>query len=137
MGRPDPVRVIIDQNLRVSKDSAIYNGKSKTIILFGKDQTPAEEFLGRKDLRFTKINFEKEITSQICKVLFEENIQSVIIEGGSKTLHTFIETDSWDEARIFTGRAEFKNGIPAPTLKGRLLQDTNIASDNLKIYRND
>ena len=96
-----------------------------------------KEFLGRNVLRLSNIDFEKEYTTNICKVLFEENIQSVIIEGGSKTLHTFIETDSWDEARIFTGRAEFKNGIPAPTLKGRLLQDTNIASDNLKIYRND
>lgn len=132
-----PVRIVIDQNLRVPAHSAIYNRKSRTIILHGLDIKPDEGLMTYKDLIFKPIDFDTEIISRICEVLYKENIQSLIIEGGAKTLQTFIDHNNWDEARVFTGKTQFQNGTPAPHLTANLMEETNFGSDNLKIYRND
>ncbi len=134
---PNPVRIILDQNLRVPENSAVYNGKSKTLILHGKNSSPKTQFNGREDLIFKIIDFNEKIPSQISQVLYEENIQSLIVEGGGKTLQTFIDLGVWDEARIFTGEAEFKSGIDAPVIKGKFIRESYLEGDNLKVYRND
>ena len=48
--------------------------------------------------------------------LYELHIQSVIVEGGRKTLDRFIESGLWDEARILVGDMTWGKGLPAPTL---------------------
>jgi len=130
----DPVRILLDQNLRTPQDSAIFDGSVKTIVFCGL-QTTSE--LKNDSIFFERIDFEKEIASQILEVLYQQNLQSVIIEGGSKTLQTFIDADLWDETRVFTGKIQFKNGTPAPNFSGKLILDRNIKTDNLKIYSND
>ena len=38
----------------------------------------------------------------------------MIVEGGSITLQHFIDSELWDEARVFKGQEEFGEGITAP-----------------------
>ena len=61
------------------------------------------------------IKLEKEnFIDQILQSLFEMNIQSVMIEGGSKTLQSFIDAGLWDEARVITNeQLIIENGIAA------------------------
>ena len=73
----------------------------------------------------------------ICHKLHEANINSVIIEGGAKTLQVFIDTGLWDEARVFTGKNTFKEGIKAPVFTGNLISEKQILDDTLKIYVNN
>jgi diaminohydroxyphosphoribosylaminopyrimidine deaminase/5-amino-6-(5-phosphoribosylamino)uracil reductase len=48
-------------------------------------------------------------------LLYQKNIQSVIIEGGAKLLQTFIDNGIWDEARIITNQTMcIENGIASP-----------------------
>ncbi|MFO8147162.1 MAG: dihydrofolate reductase family protein, partial [Gillisia sp.] len=75
--------------------------------------------------------------SQIVEVLYTHELQSVIIEGGGRTLQTFIEAGLWDEARIFTGETLFQDGVKAPDFKGKLAREQKLGSDKLKIYIND
>jgi diaminohydroxyphosphoribosylaminopyrimidine deaminase/5-amino-6-(5-phosphoribosylamino)uracil reductase len=64
-------------------------------------------------------------------------IQSVIIEGGTKTLQTFIDANLWDEARVFTGETSFVKGIKAPIFLAKITSEIKIKNDILKIYNND
>lgn len=91
----------------------------------------------RKGIDYRIIDFSTEVAAQICKILHEENIISVLVEGGAKTLQTFIDANLWDEARIFTGPTRFKKGVKAPVLYGELVASKRIASDSLKIYYHD
>ncbi|MBO7446584.1 MAG: bifunctional diaminohydroxyphosphoribosylaminopyrimidine deaminase/5-amino-6-(5-phosphoribosylamino)uracil reductase RibD [Bacteroidales bacterium] len=50
------------------------------------------------------------------QILYEQKIQSVIIEGGRKTLERFINEDLWDEARVLVGDITFGKGLRAPAL---------------------
>jgi diaminohydroxyphosphoribosylaminopyrimidine deaminase/5-amino-6-(5-phosphoribosylamino)uracil reductase len=83
------------------------------------------------------MDFEKGIAAQICQILFQNELQSVIIEGGTKTIQTFIDAGLWDEARVFTGNIQFKNGLEVPKLKGTLKLEEMIDGDQLKFYTDD
>lgn len=116
----NPIRIVIDKNQKLSKNLDIFNNEAKTIII-----------------NKNTIDFSKNIAKQICDILFQKNITSIIIEGGKKTLQTFIDENLWDEARVFIGQTEFKNGTKAPLIKGKLLSKTYIKDDILKTYTND
>lgn len=116
----NPTRIVLDPNLVLPKNLNVFNTEAKTIILSGKE-----------------IDFSKNVAKQIGTILFEENINSVIIEGGAKTLQTFIDDNYWDEARVFIGEKKFKTGVKAPRLSGKLIYEQKIYSDILKFYLND
>ena len=72
----------------------------------------------------------------ITNFLHKKNIQSVLVEGGNKTLKTFIENNLWDEARVFKSKNKLKKGVLAPKINGTKFYEENIKDDNLKITRN-
>ena len=72
----------------------------------------------------------------ITNFLHKKNIQSVLVEGGNKTLKTFIENNLWDEARVFKSKNKLKKGVLAPKISGTKFYEENIKDDNLKIIRN-
>ncbi len=115
----NPIRIVIDKENKLSKDFKVFNAEAKTIII-------SEE----------NINFNKNIAHQICDILYKNNINSVIIEGGAKTLQTFIDENLWDEARVFTGNIQFQNGVKAPRFSGTLISEESILEDKLKIFIN-
>ena len=48
--------------------------------------------------------------------LYQNNIQSVLVEGGRKTLDYLIQAELWDEARILATDKKLGDGIAAPQL---------------------
>jgi diaminohydroxyphosphoribosylaminopyrimidine deaminase/5-amino-6-(5-phosphoribosylamino)uracil reductase len=128
----NPIRVVLDQNKRISNDSQIFDGQTKTIV-FSKFKPTVE----KENIIFEVIDFEQNIATQIVQKLYQHQIQSVIIEGGRQTLQTFIEENLWDEARIFIGDIKIKEGINAPTLVKKSFEKLSIGNDELILSRND
>ena len=127
----NPIRVVIDRSLKISKDSNVYDQSVKTIFI-------TEHYRENSgNLFFEQADFSKPLANQICSVLHQHKIQSVIIEGGTQTLQTFIDENLWDEARVFTGESLFKEGIKAPFLNRQGEETYTIHKDQLNIYRND
>ena len=73
----------------------------------------------------------------VLQELYKKDIQSVIVEGGSKTLQAFIDTELWDEAHIYTSENTlFHSGVKAPELDNQQLKNHfNIKGDTLRIYQ--
>ena len=116
----NPVRIVLDLNNRIPKENHIFDKQQETIVISDKN------------------NINKENLSQeIANFLFSKNIQSVIIEGGNKTLQTFIDSNLWDETRIFVGNCTFENGTKAPILN-KMYQEKSetIGTDKLLIFKN-
>lgn len=116
----NPFRIVIDKDNTLEKTFSVFNEKANTL-----------------SISKNEIDFSNKIASQICDLLFKNNISSVIIEGGNKTLQAFINENLWDEARVFTGNTSFRKGVKAPTFSGKLLSEKTIKDDLLKIYLND
>ncbi len=115
----NPIRVVLDINNRISKESYIFDNQLETIIISDKN-----------------INSKNNLAHEITTMLFNKNIQSVIIEGGRKTLQTFIDAGFWDEARVFKTNSYFEDGTKAPILKKKYFSKTTILDDELLIFRN-
>lgn len=116
----NPIRIVLNLNNRIPASSFVFDNAAETLMI-------------TKD----NINPTNNLAQEICDILYQKNIQSVIIEGGQKTLQTFIDANIWDEARIFKGKNIFENGTKAPLLIGNLLEKKTILDDELMIFRND
>jgi len=115
----NPIKIVLDQKNRIPKENYIFDKQSETLLITA-----------------DTIDFNKKVGEQIAALLFENNIQSVIIEGGSRTLQTFLDEDLWDEARIFKGPIVFRTGVKAPHYSGTLISKSNIQNDELLIFKN-
>ncbi|WP_296313903.1 bifunctional diaminohydroxyphosphoribosylaminopyrimidine deaminase/5-amino-6-(5-phosphoribosylamino)uracil reductase RibD [Winogradskyella sp. UBA3174] len=116
----NPIRIVLDRTSKLTTELNAFNNKAETIRITN-----------------TNIDYEQPIALQICDLLYNRNINSIIIEGGAQTLQTFISEGLWNEARVFIGNSEFNDGIKAPELKGMLISESKLQNDLLKIYAKD
>lgn len=128
-----PVRILIDLSNRTPIDSSILDKTVKTIVITSKSTINKNA----TNLIYETIEPGKQITKDICRILHKHEIQSVIIEGGSFTIQSFIDENLWDEARIFKGVTNFSKGTIAPKINGKLAYSEKILNDTLSIYIND
>jgi diaminohydroxyphosphoribosylaminopyrimidine deaminase / 5-amino-6-(5-phosphoribosylamino)uracil reductase len=126
-----PVRVVLDQNNRIPKSYNVLDNQVKTIVI-----CQTKTAIDKENTIFEVIDFKENITRQITEVLYKHQIQSLIVEGGQKTLATFIKENLWDEARIFTGNTIFTSGTKAPTFIKTQFEKYRIDNDELIITKN-
>ena len=126
----NPTRIVIDKDLKLSKKLNLFNNQAKTIIF---NSIKTEEIDSNY---YIKIDFNN-LIENILQELYKQNIQSLIIEGGAKTLQSFIDKKLWEEARIFTANRTLVEGVKAPTLDGEIIFETKIDEDQLEIIKNE
>jgi diaminohydroxyphosphoribosylaminopyrimidine deaminase/5-amino-6-(5-phosphoribosylamino)uracil reductase len=104
----NPTRIVIDSQLQLSKDVNIFSKDAPTLVFnrLKNDQTDGVEW----------IKISETSTKHILDELFKRNIQSVLVEGGSRTLQYFIIDNVWDEARVIVGDVKFGDGVKAPVM---------------------
>jgi len=105
-----PVRIAIDRQGRIPTNFNLMDGSVRTIIF--------TEILRKNEhnLEFIKINFDEHALPNILQNLFEQNIHSVMVEGGASILNIFIEAGLWDEANIEVSPLRIADGVKAPVL---------------------
>lgn len=74
---------------------------------------------------------------QILDELYNEKLQSLIVEGGAKTLNSFIGLGLWDEIRVEAAPFSVYTGVKAPKLPENavLVKHEIIGSNEIKIFR--
>jgi diaminohydroxyphosphoribosylaminopyrimidine deaminase/5-amino-6-(5-phosphoribosylamino)uracil reductase len=128
----NPIRVLIDRDNAIDTSSNVFDNQAKTIVFSNKEVSSNSD-----TIQYIKIDFDKNSTQAIVAKLFENNIQSIIIEGGRKTIQSFIDANLWDEARVFIGEINLNEGTKAPKLNRVNYYKNLIKKDTLLIYRND
>ncbi len=125
-----PIRLIVDNSMRIPHDFHVFDGSIKTILFTSSGSLFQQE---KENITIESIDYSMDVAKQICDILVENNIQSVIVEGGAQTLRGFINNDLWDEARIFIGDVTFGKGLKAPEIDGILKSVEKIDTDMLKV----
>jgi diaminohydroxyphosphoribosylaminopyrimidine deaminase/5-amino-6-(5-phosphoribosylamino)uracil reductase len=115
----NPVRVVLDTHLSIPDDFNIFNDEAKTLVINSiKNETNNHiEYIKTSDW------------SDIFQILYNKNIQSVIVEGGARVLNNFITNNLWDEIRVIKTDVIINKGLKAPAL--------NISADKTEIYDNN
>ena len=72
----------------------------------------------------------------VMEELFDRKIVSVFVEGGAKLHKSFLESGLWDEARVFTGKMLFTQGVKAPEIAEKPDETLEIGDTKLEVYRN-
>jgi len=127
----NPKRIVIDRNLELNTNLDIFDQSVETLV-FNEVRTAIDgkiKYIALED-------FDRYVPQYILYQLYLQDLQSVIIEGGAHTLNTFIEAGLWDEARIFTGPVDLKQGIKSPEIKGTIAGEDAIGHDKLMILVN-
>lgn len=125
-----PKRVVIDRNLELPNSLNIFDQSIETFV-FNALKTDVDgkiKYIALED-------FDNFVPQYILFQLYLQDVQSVIIEGGAKTLKAFIDAGLWDEARIFTGKATLKNGFKAPAIEGDITSVDSVGDDELRIIK--
>jgi len=128
----NPIKIVLDKELKIPKNYSIYQSNEKTIFITEKNQPQTTE-----NIIFETIDFQNNRNKQILEVLHKHQIQSVIIEGGTRVLDSFIKDNLWDEARVFVSDVFFENGIKAPDFNFRPISKTPIQYDVFYLFLNE
>ena len=126
----NPTRIVIDKDLKLSTDLNLFNTEAETLIF---NTIKSEE---KDSNKFIKID-SNNLINNILEELYKQNIQSIIIEGGTITLQSFFDANMWDEARIFTANKTLTDGIKAPNIDGEIISEEKIGEDKLETIKND
>lgn len=115
----NPVRIVLDKKNIISKENLIFDKSAPTFIL---DEAVLDN--------------NTNSVSSIIEWIYQNQIQSVIIEGGSRTLQHFIDHDCWDEARVFKSTSIFPEGVTAPFISSKNVKSKKILNNELLIFSN-
>ena len=126
----NPVRILIDFDLKVPENFNIYNNEAPTLVFNGvKDSVES-------NIKFIKIKKENFLENLMQK-LYENQIQSVIVEGGSFTLQQFIDAEIWDEAIIIKNEnLKLTNGTKAPEFHHENFETKNFRDNIIEFHKN-
>jgi diaminohydroxyphosphoribosylaminopyrimidine deaminase / 5-amino-6-(5-phosphoribosylamino)uracil reductase len=128
----NPLRLVIDTDLKLPVHLKLFDGTAKTIVFNYRKQAESN------NLVYYQLKKEENILTQIAAALYSMNIQSVIVEGGAKLLQSFIDEALWDEARvIYNEQLTIGNGLNAPVLKdNKLYEEQKMQNDTISFFRN-
>jgi diaminohydroxyphosphoribosylaminopyrimidine deaminase/5-amino-6-(5-phosphoribosylamino)uracil reductase len=125
-----PIRLVIDRIGRLNTELHIFDGKAPTWVFTNQDATDD------KNLKYITLDFNQDILPLMLFELYQQNILSVIVEGGGKLLTSFLEADLWDEAFVYTGNQFFGKGVAAPHISGETIAFEKLDDCKLHIFRN-
>ncbi len=126
----NPIRIVIDRKLELLKHLHLFDNTVPTIVY--------NELVNKKkeNIELIKIGFGTETAKNVLSSLYNRNIQSVLVEGGAKTLQLFIDNGLWDEARVFISAGNLQTGIKAPVIADKKFSTDKIGRDKLIVYTN-
>jgi diaminohydroxyphosphoribosylaminopyrimidine deaminase/5-amino-6-(5-phosphoribosylamino)uracil reductase len=125
-----PARIVIDPELQLPHELQLFDQSQRTIIF---NYQKSEE---KENVLWVLLSRDRSLAQQIMEQL--KDINSTIIEGGSKTLQAFIDEDLWDEAVVFKTQHILQNGTKAPQLKNSIKVDQfPLQDDIVNIYHHE
>lgn len=126
---PNPIRIALDRHGIIPADHHLFDGQSKTIVL-GPRRTEAS---------LQKVHFEPYTAysdlPQVLRRLYDQDIGTVMVEGGAKLLNCLLATDLWDECRIIVSRLRLGEGVVAPAMLLDPYRSLRLSDDIITAYR--
>jgi diaminohydroxyphosphoribosylaminopyrimidine deaminase/5-amino-6-(5-phosphoribosylamino)uracil reductase len=103
-----PVRIVYDRDLSLPQHLQLFDGESPTLIF---NTLKSEK---KEKLQYVQIDESQPLESML-QHLHQQQILSVLVEGGRDLLQLFFEKGYWDEARMIQTPHLLHEGIAAPS----------------------
>ena len=127
---PNPIRLIIDPNLKLKKGYKVFNDDAQTYLFNNlKNQRNG-------NVAYIKVG-KKNFILDMLSFIYQQKWNSIIVEGGASTINQFLEKNIWDEARVIVGKPQFNSGLRSPVLIQNAFSIANFNDDTVKTYLNE
>lgn len=124
-----PVRVVLDRELRLPAGSPLLSDGRPTVVVTESTTAP-----NSAQVRHWTIAFDETLLPSLLARLADEELATLLVEGGAETLRRFIAAELWDEALVYTGGRALHGGVRAPTLPVSPVRSVGIADNRLALY---
>lgn len=126
-----PLRVVLDPNLLLPDALHVFDGSVPTLRVHAKNTASS----GRHSNNWSALAVDS--LPELLHALYQIPVGILLVEGGPKTLESFIHAGLWDEARVITSKGHFlENGKPSPPLPVPYSQEMHLGSDRIRWYFN-
>lgn len=127
----NPIRLVIDKQLKLPATLHLFDQQVKTVV-FNELKNGVNH-----QVEFVQLHKHSSVIQQILDYCYQQDLQSILVEGGAQLLQSFINENLWNEARIITNENLFiQTGVAAPKLLGKLEHSTLIFGDRIDYYTN-
>lgn len=123
-----PVRVILDPKNELPCDRNVFDGSQITYIY-------NQHFSLESEMtNWIKVDAD-DFINNILKDLYLKGITSILVEGGTKTLNTFIDHKLYDNIIQIKSERIIDDGIPAPTVPSCVqIEQQIVGSDTINYF---
>ena len=129
---PQPLRLVIDKNLSLPPTHHLLSGLQPTRLYTYRQRLDAP------NCAYVTLAEADNLLPQVLADLYEQQIQSVLVEGGPTVLNALLSAGLWDEIRVFRSPMKLGQGIAAPRLGLSGLREVqNVGPDTLFWYVNE
>jgi diaminohydroxyphosphoribosylaminopyrimidine deaminase/5-amino-6-(5-phosphoribosylamino)uracil reductase len=110
------VRVVLDENLRLSAESQLATTTSEApVIVFGDPESPGTAALRGQGVEI--VNLKRRDLNSVLRELASRSLQSVLVEGGSTIAGEFLEAGLVNKVTFFIA-PKIVGGVEAPSAIG-------------------
>lgn len=122
---PSPIRLVIDPNLR---GNYLEPDNELQPVWVLNSKLDKNEFEGK--VVFIQFDFQNKNLLDLLKGLSLKGINSILVEGGARTLQSFIDENLVDEMHIMVNtNMEFQQGLMAPILNLDSMEFSMLGND--------
>lgn len=111
---PSPLRIVLDRKLALSQDLHIFDETSPTFIFC------EQHYFSHPAKNIFPLDYSQNIIPQILQTLYEHKVQSLLVEGGSILLQSFIDADLWDEIVVEESPIKLVSGVKSPKINDKI-----------------
>ena len=117
----NPVRVILDPQLRLPLHLNVFSDKRAETLIFCDETQVSEVFQKIEGISVVGVPMQKENfdLSSLIGVLHRHKLMTIFVEGGGKTVSSFLEANLLDRLQIAIAPLVLGEGIPGIGLPGR------------------
>jgi diaminohydroxyphosphoribosylaminopyrimidine deaminase/5-amino-6-(5-phosphoribosylamino)uracil reductase len=128
----NPLRIVIDLENNLPQQLNLFSDGIPTLVF---TYRPLQD---KHAVSYIMLSNKEHFIDEILETLFQKSIQSVLIEGGPKTLQKFIDHNAWNEAHILTSNDAWHQGVKAPVLtNGVQVQHKNLFNNTYTIFKSE
>ena len=126
-----PVRLVLDREGKLPRSLRLFDSSCRTIVY-----TACEQSLGcGKNIEQKVLDFGQDVVPQILSHLHSLKLGSLLVEGGSTLLQSFVDSSLWDIARVEVNPAlVVGDGVSAPQLPAGIVPVETTCGGNLLLH---
>lgn len=126
-----PIKIILTTDGNIDLNYNIFKDKQTPIIIVNQNIEKKEI-----NIEWLKVNNIYNL-DEVLETLYNKNIQSILVEGGSKILNTFIEQNKWNQIYKITSDTKLNDGVKAPTIQQNSIEMIEIKKNTIYKYINN